>query len=78
MVGGIVAPAYVRTIVFSAIVLLAIPALLRALVLQSGLKSLSPVVFIVVAGALLLGIYAVRHPDRLGALLGPAALARSP
>jgi ribose transport system permease protein len=77
-VGGIVAPIYVRAIVFSAIVLLAIPALLRALVLQSGLKSLSPVVFIVVAGALLLGIYAVRHPDRLGALLGPAAMARSP
>ena len=58
--------------------LLAIPALLRALVSQSGLKTLSPVVFIAVAAALLLGVYAVRHPDRLGALLGPAAIARSP
>ena len=63
---------------FCGVVLLAIPALLRALVSQSGLKTLSPVVFIAVAAALLLGVYAVRHPDRLGALLGPAATARSP
>jgi ribose transport system permease protein len=75
---GLTPPVYVRSIVFAAIVLLAIPALLRALVSQSGLKTLSPVVFIAVAAALLLGVYAVRHPDRLGALLGPAAIARSP
>jgi ribose transport system permease protein len=77
-VGGLAPPIYVRSIVFATIVLLAIPALLRALVSQSGLKTLSPVVFIAVAAALLLGVYAVRHPDRLGALLGPAAIARSP
>jgi ribose transport system permease protein len=77
-VGGIAAPIYVRAIFFATIVLLAIPALLRALLSQSGLKTLSPVVFIIVAGALLLGVYAVRHPGRLGTLLGPAAIARSP
>jgi ribose transport system permease protein len=75
---GFTPPVYVRSIAFAAILLLAIPALLRALVSQSGLKTLSPVVFIAVAAALLLGVYAVRHPDRLGALLGPAAIARSP
>jgi ribose transport system permease protein len=75
---GFPPPTYVRSIVFAAIVLLAIPALLRALVSQSGPKTLSPVVFIAVAAALLLGVHAVRHPDRLGALLGPAAIARSP
>jgi ribose transport system permease protein len=75
---GFAPPICVRSIVFATIVLLAIPALLRALVSQSGPKTLSPVVFIAVAAALLLGVYAVRHPDRLGALLGPAAIARSP
>jgi ribose transport system permease protein len=75
---GFAPPIYVRSIVFATIVLLAIPALLRALVSQSGLKTLSTVVFIAVTAALPLGVYAVRHPDRLGALLGPAAIARSP
>ena len=75
---GFTPPVYVRSIVFAAIVLLAIPALLRALVSPLGLKTLSPVVFIAVAAALLLGVYAVRHPDRLGALLGSAAIAQSP
>jgi ribose transport system permease protein len=75
---GVAAPIYVRGIVFAAILLLAIPALLRALLSQSRLGTLSPAVFIVVAGALLLGVYAVRHPDRLAVLLSPAAVARSP
>jgi ribose transport system permease protein len=66
----------VKGIVFALILLLAIPVLLRQIVSQSGRKSLTPAVFIVVAATFLLGIYLVRHPDRMGPLLGPAASAK--
>ncbi len=74
---GVGTPLYIRAIVFAVILIVSIPVLLRALVSQSGRQTLGPVVFVVVAAALLLGVYAVRHPDRLGILLGPAAIARS-
>ncbi|MGP0060385.1 MAG: ABC transporter permease [Beijerinckiaceae bacterium] len=71
-----VTPAYVKSIVFAAVLIIAIPVLLRTIVSQSGRNTLTPVIFILVTAVVLLGVYIVRHPDRVGDLLGPAAVMR--
>jgi ribose transport system permease protein len=70
------APAYVKAIVFAAVLVIAIPVLLRTIVSQSDRKTLDPVIFILVAAIVLLGVYVVRHPEKVGDLLGPAAVTR--
>ena len=63
----------VKPIVFALLLVLGIPVLLRLLVQRQRPASLSPVVFLLAAGFVLLGLYAVKHPQVLGGLLRPPA-----
>ena len=63
-------PPFLRVVVFLAVLIIALAVLLRTLVTQSLRRSATPVVFLVVVATLLLGIYAVRHPQFVGRAVG--------
>lgn len=71
-------PAFLKPIVFIAILLVAIPVLLRVVVSRSGRKSIAPAVYIVLACLLLLGVYLVRNPEEVGETLGPSTVEARP
>jgi ribose transport system permease protein len=64
-------PEHLRLLVFAAVLLIAIPVLLRIVVSRSGKSSLTPAVAIVVAALILLGLYVARDPDRFRGVLTP-------
>jgi ribose transport system permease protein len=66
-------PGHVRLIVFAAILLIAIPVMLRVIVSQSGKASLTPAIAIVVAAIVLLGVFLARAPERVLDMFGPAS-----
>ena len=58
-----------KPIVFAVLLMLGVPVLLRLLVRRQRPLSLSPVVFLLAAGLVLLGVYAVKTPHALGPLV---------
>ncbi|MCW6508999.1 ABC transporter permease [Lichenifustis flavocetrariae] len=66
-----------KPIVFALLVVIGLTGSLRLLVQRKRPLSLSPVVFLLAAGLVLLGIYAIKNPQRLGHLLGPAGIERA-
>lgn len=69
---GAEVPTHLKLIVFAAILVIAIPVLLRVVVSRSGKSSLTPAVAIVVAALVLLGIFLARNPDRFKETFVPA------
>lgn len=69
---GAEVPTHLKLIVFAAILVIAIPVLLRMVVSRSGKTSLTPAVAIVVAALVLLGIFLARNPDRFKETFTPA------
>ena len=69
-------PAYAKPIAFALLLLIAVPGLLRLFVSSARPASLSPVVFLAMTALLLLGVYLVKHPERLG-VLRPAAVEKT-
>ena len=66
-----------KPIVFVLMLVLGVPALLRLLVRRDRPPSPSPVVFLLAAGLVLLGIYAVKNPRSVGHILGRAPMERA-
>lgn len=71
-------PDTIRVLALAAVVLIAIPVLLRVVVSRSGRSSLTPAVAIVVAALLLLALYYARDPDRFRSDFGGAGTPREP
>lgn len=63
---------FARPAALAAVLLLSLVILLRAIVAQATAKTLSPVVYVVVAGVILLGVYVVANPMGIVGLAGTA------